>query len=174
MNLKHLAQKHGTDKFDHGYMPFYEKHLPSQVNSLLEIGVKQGASMRVWREAYPKAALYGMDLFQEFSQPDIEGVHWIKGNQLDHELLYTIRNTTKPQVIIDDASHNSRDQWVTLLSLIDSCEYYFIEDLHCCTFELYRQGLSFEHTILGTMQVGTFPFNFTLSEDQKIAVIFKK
>lgn len=173
MNLKHLADKHGTDKNHHGhnYMPFYERHLPATVTSLLEIGIKEGRSMNMWREAYPEAYLIGLDLFEEFPQPDIKDVFFIKGNQLDHEILYTIRHSIRPQVIIDDGSHNSRDQWVTMLSLIGSCEYYFVEDLHCCRDELYRQGLPFHQTMLGAMQGGRFPFNFVLSDDGKIALI---
>lgn len=171
MNLKHLADKHGTDKFHHGYMPFYEKHLPSEVTSLLEVGVKEGRSMNLWKEAYPAARLFGLDLFLEYPIPVMEGVKFFKGNQLDHELLYHIRNDVRPQVVIDDGSHNSRDQWVTLLSLIMPGQYYFIEDLHCCNDELYRQGLPFEFTVLGAMAEHRFPFDFSISNDKKIAII---
>lgn len=173
MNLKHLADKHGTDKSHHGhnYMPFYEEHLPRPVKSLLEIGIKEGRSMNMWREAYPDAYLIGLDLFQEFKKPDTPEVFYIKGNQIDHEVLYNIRHTIRPQVIIDDGSHNSGDQWVTMISLIGCCEYYFVEDLHCCRAPLYQQGLTFEQTILGAMLSEKFPFNYTLSADQKIAVI---
>lgn len=171
MNLKHLANKHATDKYTHGYMPFYERHLPRHVNSLMEIGVLKGHSLHMWREAYPDAKLYGLDLFQENPVPTIPGVQFFKGNQLDPTVLDNIRNNIRPQIIVEDGSHNSRDQWVTMISLIGSCDYYFVEDLHCCHYDSYRQGLPFEYTLLGCMLNHTFPFRFTLSDDHKIAVI---
>ena len=171
MNLTHLFNKHASDKFTHGYGKFYEQHMPAKVNSLLEIGVLRGHSINAWKEAYPDAAIHGLDLFMENPVPTIEGVRFWKGNQLDYEVLENLRNNIKPQVIIDDGSHNCIDHWVTLFSLVPACEYYFIEDLHTCNEEFYRQGLKFEQTVLGAMVSGNFPFSYTLSQDQKIAII---
>lgn len=171
MNLTHLFNKHGSDKHQHGYGAFYQEHLPAQVRSLLEVGVLRGHSMNAWKEAFPNAALYGLDLFIENPIPNIDGVKFFKGNQLDYELLYHIRNDVKPQVIVDDGSHNSGDMWVTMITLIGCCEYYFIEDLACCRDPFWRQGLTFDQTILGAMLNERFPFSYTLSADQKIAVV---
>lgn len=171
MNLTHLFNKHGSDKHQHGYGKFYETHLPPQVNSLLEIGVLRGHSINAWKEAYPAAQIMGLDLFQEHPVPTIDGVKFFKGNQLDFEVLENIRNNIKPQVIIEDGSHNCIDHWVTMFSLISSCELYFIEDLHTCQEEFYRQGLTFDQTILGAMLDERLPFKYTLSADMKIAVI---
>lgn len=171
MNLTHLFNKHGSDKHGHGYGKFYEQHLPETVRSLLEIGILRGHSINAWKEAYPSAKLFGLDLFIEHKMPDIEGVQFFKGNQLDYLILENIRMNIRPQIIIEDGSHNSRDQWVTMISLIDNCEYYFVEDLHCCKDQSYRQDLAFEHTMLGAMLSEKFPFSYTLSQDQKIAVI---
>lgn len=171
--LDELAIKFNTDKssLNHNYMPFYEQVLPGYPHSILEIGVLKGASMRLWREAFPEVNLYGLDLFEEYPVPDIEGVTFIKGGQCDEHILYHIRNDIKPQVIIEDASHNCIFHWVTLFSLIPCCEMYIIEDLHTCHLELYQQGLKFEQTVLGCMKAGTFPFRFNLYND-KIAVIY--
>lgn len=180
MNLQEMAEKHGTDKAQHGYMEHYEKHFdagkwssqrPIRINSILEIGCLQGNSIRMWKEIFPFAEIVGVDLFLEFPVPDISGVEFITGNQLDHELLYNLRNNRHFDVIIDDGSHNSRDQLVTFWSLVGTSRLYVVEDLHCCNDELYRQGLPFEKTMLGQMQNGSFPFVHHLY-DNKIAFIY--
>lgn len=177
MTLNELAIKYGSDKNDlptnHGYMQFYESHLPTSPKSILEIGVLEGASMRVWHEAFPDAKLYGLDLFDHNEIPAISNdIVWYKANQLDHEVLYHIRNNIKPEIITEDCSHNCADHWITLFSLIGSCSQYYIEDLHTCHEEFYRQGLTFNQTVLGCMLSGKFPFKFELSEDNKIALIY--
>lgn len=172
MNLSEIATKYNSDKLQHNYFPFYEKHLPEKVSSLLEIGILKGESMKIWKDAFPGAKLYGLDLFKIDPIPDIKGVNWIKGNQLDHVLLYDIRNNIKPEIIIEDCSHNCRSHWVTFWSLIGCCKKYFVEDLHTCREEFYREGLTFDQTILGAMLSDKFPFEFELSNDQKIAVIY--
>lgn len=141
MTLDELSVKYGSDKgsLKHGYCPFYEKHLPKNPKKILEIGVKEGASIRMWKEWFPNAEIHGLDLFEEFPIPDIEGVIFHKGNQLDHVLLHTLRKENF-DLIIDDGSHNSRDQLVTFFSLYNG-KTYFIEDTHCCDEEFYRDGL---------------------------------
>jgi len=175
MNLDELAIKYGSDKssLGHGYMNFYSNTLPDNISSIMEIGVLKGASINVWKEAYPEANIWGVDLFEENPIPEIDGVNFLKGNQLDHELLYHIRNDIKPQIIIEDCSHNCIDHWVTMFSLISCCELYIIEDLHTCTEVFYRQGLPFESTILGAIKNNTFPFKFALSFNEKIVSIWK-
>ncbi len=172
-NLSELARKYSSDKSDHNYMPYYEKHLPKDCRSLLEIGVKEGASMRMWREFFPNTELWGMDLFIEFPEPTDIDANWIKGNQCDHEILYNIRHHVQPQVILDDGSHNVPDQLVSFFSLAGCCELYIIEDLHTSNDPFYRQGLPFELTPLGMMKSGKFPLPFDLYDD-KIAFIKTK
>jgi hypothetical protein len=139
MTLHELAKKYGTDKLKHGYLPFYEKYLPKNPKKILEIGVKEGASIRMWREYFTNAEIHGLDLFEEFPIPNIEGVTFHKGNQLDHQLLAKLRKEDF-DVIIDDGSHNARDMLVTFFSLY-SGKHYFIEDLHCNDEDFYSQGL---------------------------------
>ena len=180
MTWQEIAEKHGTDKATHGYMPYYEEHFDRSkwwprrswsVNSILEIGCEKGNSARMWKELLPDAQLVFVDLFQEHPIPDIPGIKFIKGNQLDHELLYNIRNYADLDVVIDDGSHNSRDQLVTFWSLVGTSRLYVVEDLHCCNDELYRQGLPFEKTMLGQMKAVTFPYTHYLYDD-KIAFIY--
>lgn len=171
--LNDLAIKFNTDKssLKHNYCPFYEATLPKNPRKLLEIGVLSGASIRMWKEYFPNTEVHGLDLFTD-GVPDIEGVVWHKGSQMDEHLLYHIRYNIKPEIIIEDASHNCIAHWVTLYNLIGCCDMYIIEDLFTCNEPFYQQGLPFEYTILGAMKTGRFPFKFELFED-KIAVIYK-
>lgn len=144
MTLDQLFIKYGSDKssLGHNYSTFYESHFNLESPKiLLEIGVREGASIRAWKEFLPNTRIIGLDLFLDNPIPNIEGVEFLKGNQLDHEILYHIRNDIKPDVIIDDGSHNTRDQMVTFHSLFHKDCRYFIEDIHCEKEEFYRQGL---------------------------------
>lgn len=171
VTLTDLAFMYNTDKHSHGYMDFYEKHLPKNPRKLLEIGVLHGRSIQMWQKHFPDCEIHGLDLFEADPIPDIPGVKFWKGNQCDQYVLEQIRREHY-DCIVEDASHNCVNHWVTLFSLIGSCDYYFIEDLFTCSNEFYSQGLSFEDTVLGKMKSGKFPFNFILHED-KIAMIWK-
>lgn len=147
-----IAEKHGTDKASHGYMPHYGKHLPNNPKRILEIGCLAGASLRMWREIYPDAEIHCLDLFEEHPQPtDIPGVIYWKGNQTDQYILEQIRRLDF-DVIIEDGSHNSRDQLITFWSLWGCCKIYVVEDLHCAFDEPYRQGLPFNCSMLSQLQ----------------------
>lgn len=144
MTLDELSVKYGTDKgsIKHNYMPFYEQHLPKNPKKILEIGVLDGASIRMWKEWFPETEIHGLDLFEANPIPDIEGAIWHKGHQCDYLLLDKLRNEDF-DIIIDDCSHNSRDQLITFFGLFNGKQYY-IEDLHACHQDFYSQGLPTE------------------------------
>jgi hypothetical protein len=153
MTLTDLAAKYGTDKLQHGYIPFYEKHLPKEPKRILEIGVKEGRSLAMWHEYFPNANIYGIDLFAECSHEDVyknidhySNGEWElgkvflhTGNQCDWQILEELRKYDF-DVIIDDGSHNSRDQLITFFGLYNG-KHYFIEDLQCNDEDFYSQGL---------------------------------
>ena len=154
MTLDELAIKYGTDKssLDHNYTEFYERYLPKNPKKILEIGVLTGASIRMWKEYFPEAEIHGLDLFEEHSEPDIEGVKWWKGSQTNPYILHQLRNEHFT-VVIDDGSHNSIDQLISFFGLYEKGMTYFCEDLHCCDEEFYRQGLPFNLTIKGQSSI---------------------
>lgn len=152
LTLEQLAEKYGTDKLAHGYIPFYERHLPAAPKRILEIGCLTGASLRMWREWFPDTEIHCLDLFEEHQPPeDIPGVIYWKGNQTDQYILEQLRRLHF-DVIIDDGSHNSRDQLVTFWSLWGCCDLYVVEDLHCALDEPYRQGLPLNCSMLHQME----------------------
>lgn len=152
--LKELAFMYQTDKLEHGYIPFYQQHLPDKPKKILEIGVKEGRSIQMWLKYFPDAIVHGLDLFKEFPVPfQHERVVWHQGNQCDWELLEQLRKEDF-DVIIDDGSHNARDQMMTFFGLFNG-KKYFIEDLHCNSDKFYQQSLplfSTAHWLFKTAQ----------------------
>lgn len=141
--IQKAFERYGTDKAIHGYADFYARHLPESPRSILEIGVKDGRSIRAWRDLFPSAEIVGLDLFQEYPMPaagSISGASFVKANQCDYNILERLRSFNF-DVIIDDGSHNARDQMITFFGLMHHGCSYFIEDAHTTYDEYYSQGL---------------------------------
>ena len=92
------------------YLPIYERLLnplrPRRF-AMLELGVWKGDSLAMWRDAFPRATIVGLDL----ALPELDlgpRVHLVQGDQTDRELLRATRDRLAPggwELIIDDASH---------------------------------------------------------------------
>lgn len=134
MTLHDLARKHGTDKAWHGFARFYEPHLPKHPNKILEIGIHEGASLRMWQDFYPNAEVIGAD----FDKARLYNVGKIKSylcNQESRENLTALMNKVgKCDIIIDDGGHTIKQQQVSLATLLPWCKYYVLEDLHTSTY----------------------------------------
>lgn len=129
MRLEALAKKYKTDKFEHGYCPHYERHLSGFSGTLLEVGIHEGASLKVWRDFLPKAEIIGIDISphqkEEFRD---ESIRWIIADGTKEENLEGIN----PDVVIDDGSHRAHDVLNTFNILwprLPSGGWYIIEDL---------------------------------------------
>lgn len=93
-----------------GYLSIYEQLLAPlrrRAFTLLELGVWSGHSLEMWRDAFPRATVVGVDL----KPPDVHlgpRVHIVRGDQTDAPLMRRLREGHAPagfDVIIDDASH---------------------------------------------------------------------
>lgn len=170
--IQSVFEKYGSDKAQHGYAEFYAAHLPENPKRILEIGVKEGKSILAWKELFPEATIVGLDLFEEFPIPPIEGAYFWKGNQLDYRILAKLREQNF-DVIVEDGSHNSRDQLITFFGLFNG-NHYFIEDLHCAREIFYRQDLPENYTALNLFQADGGPLwhDVSFSKDNKIACIY--
>ena len=146
--LNEIGLDHKTDKstMTHCYLDTYEKYLEAwrdKAITLLEIGVAAGNSLRMWREYFPKAYVYGID-----NNPDCagygEGI--FIGNQIDTVFLDSVLNKIgTPNIIIDDGGHVGTDMIFTFRHLFPKVAiggFYVIEDTHCLYNEHY--GGSFE------------------------------
>lgn len=135
--LSEIAEKYNTDKFYlHNFCDFYEKNLPKEVSKLWEIGILDGASLRMWSEYYPNAKITGFDIENktnlEFNDK-IETVILDQGNINQLAELSKIKNI---DIIVDDGSHIINHQIMTFEMLFNSLKSggkYIIEDLHTST-----------------------------------------
>lgn len=136
MTLDELALQYGTDKASnlHNYTRWYARHLPARdtVFSLLEIGVKDGASLRMWRDYFPYAIIEGIDI--RISEGlAIPGVRLLQADQKKLEF----GSDVSFDVIIDDGSHRWEDQQASFKALWEHVApggLYVIEDLHTSYF----------------------------------------
>ena len=129
MTLHDIGMRHGTDKATyHKFLDLYESHIdPSKVKRLLEIGIYQGASLRMWREWLPDTAIVeGWDINPH---PPIDGCDLRVVDQLDVDAM--LANVTGMyDVIIDDGGHTARMMQTSFATLFPHTRLYIIEDLH--------------------------------------------
>ena len=69
-SLQQIGKKYSTDKsmhinFNKSYLDIYEtyfKDIRNQKLNILEIGVRNGNSIRVWEEYFPNSNIFGLDI----------------------------------------------------------------------------------------------------------------
>jgi hypothetical protein len=122
-------KEHGTDKYIHGYYNFYNKFLENeQIDSILEIGLYMGASIKAWKSIWPDALIEGVDLDRLYDK-DLEKDFKIYNiNSQDPDQTNLINK--KYDIIIDDAAHHYRFQIETFKNFYDKAKkFYVIEDV---------------------------------------------
>jgi hypothetical protein len=113
-------------------MPTYQQLLGSvRVERLLEIGIWQGQSLRLWRELFPEALIIGVD-----HNPDCTGLASDRivvavADQANPDQMSQVAVEWEPfDVVIDDGSHRPADVLVSFAALFPHVRgWYFIEDL---------------------------------------------
>lgn len=151
--LDDIGVKYGADKSSkfHHYLDFYQEQLPNRDFSgrLLEIGVMDGLSMKMWAEYYPKAEIVGIDI------KDMEHMHdeaWgvpksVKLLKLDGTNPRHMRSLAlggKFDIIIDDGSHFMADQQKSFEILyydqLNEGGVYILEDLWTSYIDYYQNA----------------------------------
>ena len=142
------ARKHKTDKHtDHHYVQdFYDPAFASFKDSpisVLEIGVWNGESMKLWSDFFKKAShIVGIDIFTRTSieqvQQNLTGfnteLHRLNSIQCtDEELVqFQIQYPDGFNIIIDDGDHSAEAQLITFSrfsKLVKEGGIYIIEDI---------------------------------------------
>lgn len=118
-----------TDKWM--YLPFYEEEFKRlSPKTLLEIGVWEGESLKLWQNMFPHTKIWGVEINPQFQKENV-----FIGNQSDGQFLKSVvEQIGVPDIIIDDGSHKVSDQqksFKVLFPLMKSGGIYVIEDL--CT-----------------------------------------
>lgn len=115
--LHKLAIKHKTDKYNAphtfngmNYLDIYEKYFASLKNKplkILEIGVRTGSSLRMWKEYFPNAQIFGLDVRPDCIEHEEDRISITIGDQADPKVLDETLKKAGGQfdIIIDDGSH---------------------------------------------------------------------
>lgn len=128
--LQQLAWQYGTDKADHGYCTFYERHLASIRElpvRLLEIGTYKGASLTMWAGWLQSAHIVGVD---------IDPLVVVNGDRIE-TVVGDFRDLPPDQwdVVVDDGSHAPQDvidAWRQFWPQVRPGGWYVIEDVLSC------------------------------------------
>ncbi len=138
MILDTLGKKYGTDKAEgsHNYLFMYEFFLQrfrDKPIRLLEMGVGNGASLRMWREYFPLAVIVGFDIDPQRMENAGRRVDIHIGDQGNDEDLQRVQDAHGPfDVIVDDAGHDPRMQvsaYKWLLPKMPAGGIYILEDV---------------------------------------------
>lgn len=150
-----LVEKYGTDKSLSGYTRTYQEifePIRDKVTSVLEIGLgtlnpdipssfvgnvrlyehyKQGGSLRVWRDFFPHAKVYGVDIAEDCMFKEDRIRTFLFDSSDADKCAYELKNL-EFDIIIDDGNHDPKYQVKTLrnlLPLLNVGGYYIIEDI---------------------------------------------
>jgi len=150
--LNDIGLKYDADKSSrfHHYLDFYQKHLPDRDFSgrLLEIGVMDGLSMKMWAEYYPNAEIVGIDIKEDMASY-MHNSDW----QVPESVKLITCDGTDPKqtgplgmfdIIIDDGSHYMSHQQASFKHLyynqLNKGGVYVIEDLWTSYIGFYQDA----------------------------------
>ena len=138
----------GTDKSSaiHDYLRHYEAlFLPFRdaAIAVIEIGVLNGASLRMWEQFFSRAELIGVDINPDARRHLSERVRIEIGSQADKQFLAMLCEKYRPTIVIDDGSHMADHVIATFEAVFPSLQpggLYVAEDLY---FHLTEQAPQF-------------------------------
>jgi hypothetical protein len=150
-NLPGLAIFYGTDKWGvHWYAKHYETHfrpIRKKRLNLLEIGIGGGedaelggGSLRMWKDYFPRANVYGIDLYDKHRH-DEHRIKTFQGSQADNDFLgRVLRQIGGIDIVIDDGSHQNAHVLSTFNFLFPKLSrdgIYVIEDIQTSYWRRY-------------------------------------
>lgn len=144
---------YNTDK-SRTYLAAYQREIGQFVDcspGILELGIREGGSLQLWRDLFPGSQVVGLDLL-DVAVPDSSGrIHTYVGFQQDRAILDRIGRERAPggfDIIIDDASHvgsYTRESFQHLFTThLKPGGVYVLEDWACGYDPSWPDGAAFE------------------------------
>ena len=141
-DLIKIGRKYPSNKNISGFIELYEKYFApfrkSKIN-ILEIGVENGDSLRIWSKYFKNANICGIDIVKKNFK--IDNVKIFQGDQSDYYFLSTlVKKYKKFDIIIDDGSHKANhiiSSFNYLFPYLSDTGLYVIEDLQTSYFPRY-------------------------------------
>lgn len=163
--LYNLGKVVNTDKiYHHGYHRFYESIIKKDISEMLEIGISQGNSLKLWLEYLPKCYIWGVDINYELKGERFTILKGDQSNPNDLDKIKNIIGENKIDLIIDDGSHIPEHQVLTFKfffeEVLKNGGIYVIEDIETSYWR--KNGLYGYST------------NYGLHNDKNIVNIFSK
>lgn len=139
---------HYLPAYDEQFSPF-RSGFPQRDGSfrplrMLEIGVRFGGSLQIWRQYFgPDASIWGIDIDNRCS--DLQGDFTVRiGSQADAKFLRTVvEEMGGVDIVLDDGSHvtqHQRASFRTLFPLLSDGGVYAVEDLHTSYWPEFSGG----------------------------------
>lgn len=131
MSLKELIAGIGHGKLPQ-YFDMYSDVFAGFTNKpirFLEIGVADGKSLKTWKQYFPLADIWGLDIDPDCLKYKEDRIKIIIGDQRDKELLERLPPF---DIIVDDGGHMMDMQQISFEVLYPNLNpggWYFIEDL---------------------------------------------
>lgn len=128
----------------HHYFDVYERHLAPYHNrpvTLLEIGLWQGGSLRMWREYFgPAARICGIDVDPATAAYRRDGYEIFVGDQADPAFLGRVKQALPAiDIVIDDGGHRMSQQVASFEALYPATtDVYIVEDTHTSYWPEYQ------------------------------------
>jgi len=171
-----------TDKyFTHQYTRYYDtllQPLRKRGKKVLELGLLNGASLALWREYFPRADIFGVDIeperWKKFAGK-LDRCTVLVGSETDQAFMAGVAKRGPFDLIVDDASHDpllQRQAFNALWPAVRQYGFYVIED----TFRGYDGGesqkppglpLGFEQRIYAQRDVLAIHHYYNISFVQK-------
>jgi len=138
-SLINLIRKHNLNQTDkhtgHAYIEsfyqdFFDTYRDKELN-ILEIGIREGDSLRLWEKAFPKSNVYGVDNNNSKKFKDVisERIEVTFGDAYTNEIVDSLPSF---DIIIDDGPHTLESQIKCLelyLSKLNDDGVILIEDI---------------------------------------------
>ena len=125
INYKNISY---LDVYNH-----YFSKVRESVKTFVEIGILNGSSLKMWRDYFPNATIYGIDINPHCISYEEERIKIFIGSQNDVDFLNKLKHEIgEIDILIDDGSHITNHQITTfnsLYPLIKRGGFYAIEDL---------------------------------------------
>lgn len=135
MTAGELFTKYGSDKETrHRYGEAYDRLLApyrEAATAVLEVGIARGASLRAWRDFFPRADVWGVDHSSDLVEGE-ERIFCARADSRKADALAAVLGDLRFDVIVDDGDHHPDAQHATrdaLWPYLKPGGLYVVEDV---------------------------------------------